>query len=70
VPILRDHSATLEVWIQTEDRGSDADLAILRCASDIDAFRDDGARVVTGDLGMQLRAEHMGLHENVDRSCR
>ncbi|WP_433294376.1 PIN domain-containing protein [Actinoplanes sp. CA-030573] len=54
-------SATLEVWIQTEDRGGDADLAILRCTSDLDGIRDGGARVVTGDLGMQLRAEHMGL---------
>jgi hypothetical protein len=54
-------NATPEVWIQTEDRGSDADLAILRCASDLDSFRAGGARVVTGDLGMQLRAEHMGL---------
>jgi hypothetical protein len=61
VPIRNDGSATLEVWMQTEDSGSDADLAILRCASDLDVFRAGGARVVTGDLGMQLRAEHMSL---------
>lgn len=61
VPIRAGRTATLEVWTQTEDRGADADLAILRCAADLDVVCEDGARVVTGDLGMQLRAEHMDL---------
>ncbi|MEV6349566.1 PIN domain-containing protein [Actinoplanes sp. NPDC051851] len=61
VPIRPGHTATLEVWTQTEDRGADADLAILRCAADLDVLRPGGARVVTGDLGMQLRAEHLDL---------
>jgi hypothetical protein len=62
VRIRPDSSATLEVWTRTENRGSDADLAILRCTSDLDVFRADGTRVVTGDLGLHLRAEHLGLH--------
>lgn len=61
VPIRPGRTATLEIWTQTEDRGPDADLAILRCATDLDLLRADGARVVTGDLGMRLRAEHMDL---------
>lgn len=60
-PIRANHTATLEVWTQTEDRGPDADLAILRCATDLDVLRAGGARVVTGDLGMQLRAERMDI---------
>lgn len=59
--IRANHTATLEVWTQTEDRSPDADLAILRCAMDLDVLRAGGARVVTGDLGMQLRAEHMDM---------
>jgi PIN domain len=61
VPIRAGRTATLEVWTQTEDRGADSDLAILRCAADLDVVCEAGARVVTGDLGMQLRAEHMDL---------
>jgi rRNA-processing protein FCF1 len=58
---LRD-DATLEVWTDTDDRGGDADLSILRCAADLDNLhRDTGARVLTGDAGMRLRARQMGL---------
>jgi len=56
------NGATLEIWIDTDDRGGDADLAILQCASDLDALHPGtGARVLTGDLGMQLRGEQAGL---------
>jgi hypothetical protein len=52
----------LEIWIDTDDRGNDADLAILQCASDLAALHPDtGARVLTGDLRMQLRGEQAGL---------
>ncbi|WP_435233852.1 PIN domain-containing protein [Micromonospora aurantiaca (nom. illeg.)] len=61
-PSIRpNRTATLEVWTQTDDRGPDADLAILRCATDLDVLCAAGARVVTGDLGMRLRAEHMDM---------
>lgn len=54
--------ATLEVWLDTDDRGEDVDLAILRCAADLDNLhRDTGARVLTDDIGMRLRAQQMGL---------
>jgi PIN domain len=65
VRIRSGDNTTLEVWAQTEDRGGDADLAILRCAADLDVFHASGARVVTGDLGMQLRAEYMDLQVRV-----
>lgn len=58
---IRD-DASLEIWLDTDDRGGDADLAILRCASDLAGlYPDSGARVLTGDLGMQLRAQQMDL---------
>lgn len=54
--------ATLEVWVDTDDRGGDADLSILRCAADLDNLhRDTGVRVLTGDVGMRLRAQQMGI---------
>lgn len=59
---LRRPEATLEVWLDTDDRGGDADLAILRCAADLDNLhRDSGARVLTDDVGMRLRAQQMGV---------
>ena len=58
---LRD-DATLEVWAEADDRSGDADLSILRCAADLDNLHpDSGARVLTGDTGMRLRAWQMGL---------
>ncbi|MFD3405380.1 PIN domain-containing protein [Kribbella sp. NPDC058693] len=52
----------LEVWTDTDDRGGDADLSILRCAADLDVLHPDtGARVLTNDFGMRLRARQMGL---------
>ncbi|MFJ9560988.1 PIN domain-containing protein [Streptomyces fuscichromogenes] len=58
---LRD-GATLEVWVDTDDRGGDADLSILRCAADLDNLHPTtGARVLTDDVGMRLRAHHLGL---------
>jgi hypothetical protein len=57
---LRD-DATLEVWSE-DDRGGDADLAILRCAADLhNLCSGTGARVLTADLGMRMRAHQMGL---------
>lgn len=54
--------ASLEVWMPTDDRGRDVDLSILECATDLDGLRPDaGARVLTGDLNMRLRARQMGL---------
>ena len=51
-----------EVWVIADDRDDDADLAILRCAADLAALHPStGARVLTGDFGMQLRAQHMNL---------
>jgi hypothetical protein len=56
------NDATLEIWIDTDERGEDADLAILRCAADLTTLHPSvGARVLTGDLGMRLRAQHMDL---------
>ncbi|MFJ3973412.1 PIN domain-containing protein [Streptomyces parvus] len=54
--------ATLEVWVDTDDRGGDADLSILRCAADLDRLHPEtGARVLTNDFGMRLRAQQMDL---------
>ncbi|WP_338907664.1 PIN domain-containing protein [Streptomyces nigra] len=53
---------TIEVWVDTDDRGSDADLAILRCAADLDNLHPStGSRVLTDDFGMRLRAQQVGL---------
>ncbi|MET8860426.1 PIN domain-containing protein [Streptomyces sp. NPDC004579] len=53
---------TLEVWVNTDDRGDDADLAILRCAADLDNLHPStGSRVLTDDFGMRLRAQQVGL---------
>ncbi|TDC55630.1 hypothetical protein E1281_11630 [Actinomadura sp. KC345] len=60
VPLRRD--ATLELWVNTDNRGDDADLAILDCAAELNNLhRVTGARVLTGDLGMRLRAQHLGV---------
>ena len=62
VILRREDDATLEVWIDSDDRGGDADLSILRCAADLDNLhRATGARVLTDDVGMRLRAGQMGL---------
>jgi predicted ribonuclease YlaK len=56
--------ATLEVWVDTDDRSVDPDLAILHCAADLDNLHPEtGARVLTDDIGMRLRAHarRMGL---------
>ncbi|XKK58841.1 PIN domain-containing protein [Streptomyces sp. ARC32] len=54
--------ATLEVWVNTDDRRGDADLAILRCAADLDNLHPGtGCRVLTDDFGMRLRAQQVGL---------
>jgi hypothetical protein len=69
---LRDHppgepvrirtDAVLEIWHGADERGDDADLVILRCAVDLAGLHPGTqVRVLTGDLGMRLRAEHMGL---------
>ncbi|MBT2368438.1 hypothetical protein J7E88_24715 [Streptomyces sp. ISL-10] len=61
-PVQLRQGATLEVWVNIDDRGDDADLAILRCAADLDNLhRDTGARVLTDDFGMRLRAQQVGL---------
>jgi hypothetical protein len=54
--------ATLEIWMATDHRDGDADLSILRTAAELDTLHPaTGARVLTDDLGMRLRANHMGL---------
>ncbi|WP_127355322.1 PIN domain-containing protein [Actinacidiphila soli] len=59
---LRPGVATLEVWVDTDDRGGDADMSILRCAADLDNLHPEtGARVLTDDFGMRLRAQQMDL---------
>jgi len=61
-PVHLRQGATLEVWVDTDDRGGDADRSILRCATDLDNLHQDtGARVLTDDVGMRLRAQQMGL---------
>jgi len=58
---LRD-KATLEVWGDDGDRREDVDLSVIRCAADLDNLcGGTGARVLTGDSGMQLRANQMGI---------
>lgn len=62
VPIRDGDATTLEIWVDADDRGGDADWAILRVAADLEAVRPaTGARVLTGDLSMQLRAQVMDL---------
>ncbi|MEU4562364.1 PIN domain-containing protein [Actinoplanes sp. NPDC023936] len=61
VPIVAGHRATLEIWLAADQRDADPDMAILRCAADLNHLHDGGARVVTGDLGMRLRAQNMDL---------
>jgi hypothetical protein len=61
-PVELRPGVTLEAWIDTEDRGGDADLSILRCAADLNNLHPaTGARVLTDDFGMRLRARQMGL---------
>jgi hypothetical protein len=45
-----------------DDRSEDVDLSVIRCAADLaNLCGGPGARVVTGDSGMQLRANQMGI---------
>ncbi|MFE1841698.1 PIN domain-containing protein [Streptomyces sviceus] len=75
-PVRLREDVTLEIWVDTDERGGDADLAILRCAADLDNLHApkiqliwdppeehpaQGARVLTDDFGMRLRAQQMGL---------
>lgn len=61
-PVRLRLDATLEAWVDTDDRSGDADLSILRCAADLDNLhRDTGALVLTDDIGMRLRAQQMSL---------
>ncbi|WP_435280155.1 PIN domain-containing protein [Streptomyces sp. 1222.5] len=63
-PVQLRQGVTLEVWTDTDtdDRIADADLAILCCAADLDNLHPStGARVLTDDFGMRLRAQQMGL---------
>jgi hypothetical protein len=38
MPIRDGDATTLEIWVDAEDRGGDADRAILRVAADLDAL--------------------------------
>lgn len=61
-PVRLREGVTLEVWVDTDDRGGDVDLSILRSAADLDNLHQDtGARVLTDDIGMRLRAHQLGL---------
>jgi len=61
-PVSVRQGATLEVWTSTDERGGDADLSILRCASDLAGLHPDtDVRVLTDDVGMRLRAQQLGL---------
>lgn len=60
-PVQLRKGVTLEVWLDT-DRGGPADLAILRCASDLASLHPSaGVCVLTNDFGMRLSASQMGL---------
>lgn len=57
-PVQLREGVTLEVWVDTDERGIDTDLAILRCAADLETLHPGaGTRILTGDLGMRLRAQ-------------
>ena len=47
----------LEVWVDTDDRGGDADLSILLCAAELAKIHPGtSVGVLTDDTGMRLRA--------------
>lgn len=55
---------TLEVWLDPSNhkRSRDADVEILRCATEVDQLDPNaGTRVLTDDIGMRLRARRMDL---------
>ncbi|MFC5188089.1 PIN domain-containing protein [Actinomadura harenae] len=55
-------NVTLEAWLDTDLRDIDPDLAILECAADLNSLHPGtGARVITNDCGMRLRASQMSL---------
>lgn len=61
---IRKGEATLEIWPDDHDRGrgTDADLEILRCASDLSLLLpNERTSVLTDDTGMRLRAQQMHL---------
>jgi hypothetical protein len=61
---IRKGEATLEIWPDDRDRGrdTDADLEILRCASDLSLLLpNERTSVLTDDIGMRLRAQQMHL---------
>ncbi|MFC8125968.1 PIN domain-containing protein [Streptomyces sp. NPDC057302] len=61
-PVSLRQGVTLEIWVDTDDRRGDTDLSILRCAADLaNLHPDTGARVLTDDIGMRLRAQQMDL---------
>jgi hypothetical protein len=61
-PVWLRPDAVLEIWVETDDRRHDADLAILRCAADLTNLHpDNDTRVLTNDMGMRLRAQQLGL---------
>jgi len=61
-PVQLRQGVVLEVWVDADDRSGDVDLSILRCAADLANLHPaTGARVLTDDVGMRLRAQQMGL---------
>ncbi|MFF1715555.1 PIN domain-containing protein [Streptomyces sp. NPDC058268] len=61
-PVSLRQGVTLEIWVDTDDRRGDTNLSILRCAADLaNLHPDTGARVLTDDIGMRLRAQQMDL---------
>ncbi|GGV68465.1 hypothetical protein GCM10010277_77820 [Streptomyces longisporoflavus] len=61
-PVPLREGVTLEIWVDTNNRGGDTDLSILRCAADLaNLHPTTGARVLTDDIGMRLRAQQMDL---------
>ncbi|MDT0465343.1 PIN domain-containing protein [Streptomyces gibsoniae] len=61
---IRKGEATLEVWYEPGGRRRevDADMEILRCASDLSQLiPNERTHVLTDDTGMRLRAQQMGL---------
>lgn len=62
MPVQVRKDATLEVWHDTRDRGSDTDLLIIQCAIDLSNLQSSHTvRLLTGDIGMRLRAGQEGL---------
>jgi PIN domain len=61
-PVQLRPDASLEIWMDTDDSDDNADLSILRCATDLAKLQQGiRVRVLTADIGMRLRAQNLSL---------